>query len=377
MIRRILCLTIYFVFVVTGHSLGRDTKLTRYEFTQPHMGTVFRIILYAPDSKTATRASNAAFARIAQLDSIMSDYQPTSELSLLSDCAGGRPIKTSHDLFRVLAKAQEIARQSNGAFDITAGPIIHLWRRARRERELPDRTSLTRALQLVGYKKLRLDAQGQTAELVDRGMLLDLGGIAKGDASDQALIVLKHYGIRSALVAAGGDIAVSAPPPGEAGWKIGIAPLSSPNGPPVRYVTLHDSGISTSGDAEQHMVIGGIRYSHIIDPRTGWALTGQISATVIAPHDITADPLATTVTVLGPQRGMALIKSMPDTAVFIMHMAKGGIQSYAWRFPLNPASTRATTPATSFTCPRARRHQEIKSATRPPKPPPEQQLRQF
>ncbi len=315
---------------------GGEPELTRFEFSQAHMGTQFKIVLYAPDNSTATRAANAAFERIAELDQIMSDYRDTSELMLLCRRAGGPPVKVSEDLFRVLAKSQEIARESNGAFDITVGPVVRLWRRARRQHELPDPESLSEALKLVGYENLRLDPSRRTAQLLKPGMMLDLGGIGKGDAADQALLVLKQYGLPAALVAGGGDIAVGDPPPERdrpRGWRIGIAPLGSPTAPPTRFVYLHNAGISTSGEAEQHLEIDGIRYSHIIDPKTGKALTGRSSVTVIAPNDITADALATAISVMGPRAGIKLAESLPGTGVLIVQEVENNLRIFESRFP--------------------------------------------
>src|SRR5262245_47333030 len=170
--------------------------LDRFEFSQPHMGTIFRIVLYAPDGKIAARASQAAFACIARLDGIMSDYRAASELTLLSKKAGGGPVKVSADLFDILSISQAIAVRTGGAFDITAGPITQLWRRARRTGELPDRERLARALALTGYRKLRLNRATQEAQLDCPGMQLDLGGIAKGYAAHKAIALLRAYGLR-------------------------------------------------------------------------------------------------------------------------------------------------------------------------------------
>jgi thiamine biosynthesis lipoprotein len=249
--------------------------------------------------------------------------------------AGGPHVRVSRDLFRVLARAQEIAQQTNGAFDVTVSPVVRLWRRARRREELPDAAELTSARELVSYKYLRLDPKARTVQLLKRGMLLDLGGIAKGYAADDALAVLKRYGIASALVAAGGDIAVGAPPPGEAGWSVGIAPLDSPTQPPTRFLALQRAGVSTSGDAEQFVEIAGQRYSHIIDPRTGLALTGHSSVTIVAPDATTSDALATAFSVLGFDQAQALARSIPGLGVFFMKQTGSGTRSFEWGIHLS------------------------------------------
>ena len=285
------------------------------------MGTIIRIVLYAPDATAADKASRAAFDRVAALDNAMSDYNPDSELMRLCRAAGGPPVKVSEDLFQVLAAAQELAARSDGAFDITVGPVVRLWRRARRRHELPDSNRLAQALTLVGYRNLVLDPKLHTAQLLKPGMMLDLGGIAKGYAADEALSVLRRNGITSALVAAAGDIACSRPPLGRESWRIEIAapaPSAKSADERTRYLLLHDAAVSTSGDAEQHLDFGGQRYSHILNPATGMALTGRRSVTVVAPRGITADSYATAVCVLGPERGLRLIDSTDGMAALIV-----------------------------------------------------------
>jgi thiamine biosynthesis lipoprotein len=282
------------------------------------MGTRFKIIVYARDEDAAKSAVKAAFQRIADLDGIMSDYRSTSELMRLCQKAGGDPVPVSDDLFRVLEQSQEIARLSDGAFDVTVGPVVRLWRQARRSHEMPDPKELARARELVGYKNVRLDAKSRTVQLLMPDMRLDLGGIGKGYAADAALTTLKELGITQALVAAGGDIAVSGPPPEADGWTIGIAPLLDPVAKPNRYLVLHDAAVSTSGDSEQYLEIHGKRYSHIVDPRTGIGLVDRMSVTVVAPHGIIADPMTKVVSVLGPERGLALIDAADDVAALVV-----------------------------------------------------------
>ena len=318
------CAAAWFLWAAVSSAFAGESALRRFEFSQPHMGTRFQIVVYVPDAAAASRASDAAFERIARLDDTMTGYNPSSELMSLCQRAGGPPVPVSEDLFQVLATSQALSERTNGAFDITIGPVVRLWRRARRQHELPMPDELARARELVGHAKLRLDPRARTAQLLKKGMLLDLGGIAKGYAADQALVVLKKHGVMSALVAAGGDIAVSASPPGREGWRIGIAPLEAPERPPTRFLLLHDAAVSTSGDAEQYVEIGGKRYSHIVDPKTGVGLAGQSSVTVVAPNATTSDGMATAVSVLGPERGLELVRSTPGTAALIVQATDQG-----------------------------------------------------
>lgn len=285
--------------------------LTRFEFEEPQMGVPFRIVLYAPNSSGAEAAAQAAFKRVAQLNEIMSDYETDSELNELSRTSGkGQAVHLSDDLWFVLEQAERFGEMSGGAFDITVGPVVSLWRKARRVRELPDSPHLKQALAAVGYKKLRLNSHDRTAELLVPGMKLDLGGIAKGYALDQEIKVLAAQGIEHALVSGGGDLAVSEPPPGQPGWRIEIAPLDVPNAPPRKFVRLKNAALATSGDLFQHLEIDGKRYSHVVDPRTGIGLTDHNLVTIIAPDGMTADALAKVVGVLGAEKGFPIIQKV-------------------------------------------------------------------
>jgi FAD:protein FMN transferase len=278
--------------------------LSRFEFSQLHMGVQVKLIVYAPNRAKAEKAGEAAFARFAELEEIMSDYRPDSELMRLCAQGFGQPIPVSRDLFFVLQRALELSERSDGGFDITVGPYVQLWRRARRGGPFPTNRELEEARQAVGWRKVRLDPEKRTVQLLAPGMRLDLGGIAKGYAGDCAIAVLQRHGIRSALVEAGGDIVVSAAPPGEKGWRIEIE-----NALPGRdAVTLANAAISTSGDTVQFLEYAGRRYSHVIDPRTGLGLTEGCAATIIARKAITSDGLSTAVTVLRKERGEALAR---------------------------------------------------------------------
>lgn len=317
----------------------------RYEFHQTHMGTQFQLMLYTADPPVARRASAAAFERISGLDALLSDYDPESELSHLCDQAGGPPIPVSADLFEVLSRALDLSRRSGGAFDPTIGPVGRLWRRARRTGQRPDPDLLARAQALVGAEKVRLDPRAHTVQLTQAGMKLDLGGIAKGYASGEALKVLQRHGIPRALVAGAGDIVVGDPPPGRAGWTVGIAPVDDPEARPSRFLALSNAAISTSGDAERFVVIDGQRFSHIVDPRTGLGVVSRCSVTVVAPDGATADSLATTVFLLGPDQGLPLVEATPGAAALIVRSTPQGLQTFeSHRWPDLPSATPEPTP---------------------------------
>jgi thiamine biosynthesis lipoprotein len=306
---------------------AEPAPLVRYEFTEPQMGVPFKIVVYAANDASANRAARAAFARIASLNSILSDYEDDSELVRLSRGSPHvRPVPVSEDLFRVLELSQKLAQRSDGAFDVSVGPLVQLWRRARRQRALPSPELLQKARAAVDYRAIKLDPERKTVQLTKETMRLDLGGIGIGYAVDEALAVLKKHGIRSAMIDASGDIGTLDSPPGKAGWRIGIA-QAGPKREPTRYVLLNNTALTVSSDAFQHVEIDGVRYSHIVDPRTGIGLTDQSSVTVIAKDCATADSFATAISVLGPQKGLALASAMPGVEALVVKIEDGKPQS--------------------------------------------------
>ncbi|MCS7208335.1 MAG: FAD:protein FMN transferase [Fimbriimonadales bacterium] len=266
-------------------------RLQRFEFTQVRMGVDTPMIVYAADEEQAVRACRAAYARISALEERMSDYRIDSELNRLCQRAVGRWVKVSAALFYVLWRAQKLARQTDGAFDPTVGPLVRLWREARRTAQLPDAARLRAAQACSGYRLMELSVARRAVRLQRAGMQLDLGGIAKGYACDHALRTLRRFGITRALVQMDGDIVAGDAPPDTKGWRIAL--------PEGGDTLLANAALSTSGSTEQYVEIDGTRYAHIIDPRTGLGLTRLVMARVRAPDGITADSLATAAAVLG------------------------------------------------------------------------------
>ena len=305
---------------------GHARAVERFEFQQPHMGTAVRIVLYGTDERAARELAGHAFSRIAELDARLSDYRDSSELMALCRAAGGPPVAVSTDLFAVLFAAHGFSVQTAGAFDVTIGPLSRIWRRARARGELPDAAQLADAQRRVGYREMELSSEPRHVRLAKPGMLLDLGGIAKGYAADQALDVLIARGAPHALVAIGGDIVAGDAPPGTPGWEIVIASLGTGRGVSVPSVRLRRAAISTSGDAEQYLEWGGEHHSHIVQPATGSAVSGRRAVTVIAPRGMTADALATAVKVLGAARGLPLVDDTPGAAGLVVEDTPSGPQ---------------------------------------------------
>ena len=264
------------------------------------MGSVASITLYADSPEQARQAFAAAFRRIRELDRILSDYDSASALS--NACASGAK---PNELLAVVRFAQALAAETEGAFDITAGPLTALWRTARREKRVPDPAEIAAARALTGFRKLNVE--GEQILCGAQGMRLDAGGIAKGYAGDEALKVLSRAGIRSALVAMSGDIVAGDAPPGKTGWRVGVG---------AHTLMLSNAAVSTSGDEFQSLRIGGERYSHVIDPRTGEALRNSPTVSVVAQTGIEADAISTAANVMGPEAARALQSSRKVQMIF-------------------------------------------------------------
>jgi thiamine biosynthesis lipoprotein len=306
----------------------------RYEFSLPRMGTIFRIELYSAEPATAAKAAEAAFARAEDLEQIMSDYREDSELMRLARQGASAPFPVSDDLYNVLAKSIQISEFSRGAFDVTVGPLVGLWRAARKTGHLPEASELAQARALVDYRNIELDAARHTVFLKRVGMKLDLGAIGKGYAADQMLALLQSRGLRRAMVVAGGEVALGAPPPGEAGWRVAIDSPDTGGANPPCTLLLHDSAVSTSGDSKQFVEINGRRYSHVIDPSTGLGLEGAASTTVIASDATSSDALGTALSVMPVQEAIQLAQSLPGVAVYMVRQAGNGWKRYFSRgFP--------------------------------------------
>ena len=304
-------------------------RLSRFEFEETHMASPFKIVLYSTDLASARRACRAAFDRIAALDATLSDYDPESELSRLAQSAGGPPVPVSADLFDVLERSRRVYERSGGAFDVTIAPVGRLWRRARRDRKLPDAALLAKARSLVGSDKMVLDRKARTVRLEKPGMKLDVGGIAKGYASQAATRGAEGRRDPPCAGRRGRRHRCRRPASRRGGWTIAIAPLEPGKaaGSPGPLL-LANAAVSTSGDAERFVVIDGHRYSHIINPATGMGVEDRASVTVVAPDGATADALETTVYILGPERGLKLVDETPGAAAIFVRKIEGGIKTF-------------------------------------------------
>jgi thiamine biosynthesis lipoprotein len=304
-------LCLLFSGLLTPALVMAQPQSERHEYEHVAMGVSFRYILYHEDSKVAEKLFAKAAQRVAELDSILSDYREQSETNQLCRSAPHlAPQTVSPDLYRVVERGLEFNRLTDGAFDVTIGPASHAWRMAIKRRRLPEAEKLEALRASIGSDRLRLLPPNQL-QLLAPGMQLDFGGIAQGDAADQVAELFRAAGVTSALIDASGDLLAIGAPPGKAGWSIQVPGLSESD---AATLLLRDAAISTSGDREQRLIIDGVRYSHIIDPRTARAVEQSVQATVIAPTATAADALASALCVLTPEEGLALIARIPDTA---------------------------------------------------------------
>jgi len=286
------------------------------------------IQVVAPSEQKAKKAINEAFAAIAQVNNLLSSYVASSEVSRLNR-SGGRECHISGQTAAVLRRALEISDLTGGAFDITAGPLIKLWKKPIKAAEhlrtgqpgpqpkLPGKNAVAAARKLIGYK--RLTVRPNSAKFDAPGMSVDLGGIAKGYAVDKAIEALRANGIRAALVDAGGDGYALGTRPDGTPWRIAVQKPDDETGERLPGILrLANTAYATSGDYEQYAEIDGVRYAHIVDPRTGQAARVAASVTVIAPDCTTADALATGISVLGPKDGVAVAKKLKGVECMVV-----------------------------------------------------------
>lgn len=305
MYRSLLLVTISFVCFFKVSAQER-----KFSFTREKMASPFTIILYANDPEYATDLANKSFALVDSFVNIFSDYIDTSELSLLNASAGSKKwMPVSPALFDIISISKWAHKKTKGAFDITMGPIIRLWRKARKEKKFPDAQAISDKMKSVGFNKLKIDKTNQSIQLISLGMQLDLGGIAQGYIAQKVLERLQLLGTSQALIDVSGDIATSSPPPGKQGWVIGVN-LPGSEKLQTHLLQISHKAVSTSGDLYQYIEHEGKRYSHIIDPSTGYGITSQKNVTVIANDAITADWLSTACSIMPVKKAKKLARQM-------------------------------------------------------------------
>lgn len=272
------------------------------------MGTYATVTVYAADRETAAEAAAEALGELHRIETVMSNWLEDSEISRLNRESRGSPYKVSGELFSLIDSSLHYSDLTSGSFDITARPLVRLWGFQGGTAKLPTRNEIEDARNLIGHGRIILDRDSSTV-VVPEGMSLDLAGIAKGYALDRSVALMKERGITSAVINLGGNVFALGHPPGKAGWTVGIR---DPNKRDriVGSIKLKDEAIATSGNYENYVVIDGVRYGHIIDPRTGRPAEGILSVSVVAPTALASDALATGLFVLGPGAGRSIVESM-------------------------------------------------------------------
>jgi len=285
-----------------------------YKRDEAIMGTLIRVEVWVEERKAGESAINDVMAEMRRIDLAMSPYKADSELSKVNREAHKKPVAISRELYNLIVRAEKLSVQTVGAFDITFSSVGYMY--DYRLRVVPSEEQIQKALPAVDYHRIKLDPAKRTIFLEREGMRIDLGGIAKGYAVDRGIDILKKHGIAHGLVTAGGDSRVLGDRRGRP-WIIGIRDPRRKDGVVAR-IPLANEAISTSGDYERYFEAGGVRYHHIINPKTGHSATGVWSATVIGPDATTTDGLSTSVFVMGPKAGLALVDTMPGIEAVII-----------------------------------------------------------
>ncbi len=296
----------------------------KFHFVQNKMGSPFNLIIVSSDSLKALQFSNNCFSLIDSFSHIYSDYDSTSELSKLSINAGNGFQSCSPalwDLFLISRQAYEKSLQS---FDISIGPLSTLWRAKRKRRQFPDSATVIATKENVGLAKILWNDSLHQILIPNKSMHLDVGGIAKGYIAQKVIDYLHQNGIDAALADAGGDISIGKAPPGIAGWIVGVNVPETTDDLMSRKLLLSNCSVATSGDAYQYIEHEGIKYSHIIDPRTGYGVSYQRNVTVIAKDGATADWLATACSILSIEDSKKICNKM-QAELFISSIENGNL----------------------------------------------------
>ena len=314
----------YYVFLVlcllipSGCNPKTQTPVTINSGYRQVMGTFARIVVVADFQQQGCNAINIAFEKINSIEKRMSDYDPVSLLSAVNRDAFASPVTVDDELFEVLSVSVEYSRISGGAFDITVGPIVQLWRKAKEIGTAPTQEQLQQAGQSVGYQHLILNAESKTVQFAKEGMFLDLGGVAKGYAVDRAIDILTKAGLKGGMVDIGGNLRCFGTPANDAEhWLIGLQdPTNDEN--ILLKLKMDDHAVATSGDYRRFIVIDGQKHSHIINPATTDSAKGLSSVTIITSTAIAADALSTSVSVLGKEKGLEFIETIENAEAFLL-----------------------------------------------------------
>jgi len=311
---RVIYILLFFSFILILHPPSSQSS-NLFKYHQVAMGTVIEITLIADDEEAANKASLQAFQEIKRIETLMSPWLDSSDVTRINRSAGKERVKVSPETFEVIQKAQEISKLSEGGFDITIGPLTELWRKAREKKIPPSIEDVKEKLGLVNFKNIEMDQEGKVF-LKKKGMAIDLGGIAKGYAVDRAFELVKSLGYKNLIINAGGDLRVGGTK-NKQPWSIGIQnPRESQK--ILARISVSDMAVATSGDYEKYFIYQGKRYHHIFNPKDGFPTDDCQSVTIITKDCITADGLATAVFVLGAKKGYSLCQKLDGVKCMIV-----------------------------------------------------------
>ena len=302
-----------------GPALAEDRpRADKVHLRAQAMGTVVDLTIWTADRAGAEQAARAVFDEFRRLEALMSTWIEDSEVSRINRAAGRKAVPVSDEVLAVIQTAQAVAKKSGGAFDITVGAYRGLWKFDEDlDGTLPTDEQVAARRKKTGWRGVVVNPRRKTVKLRRRGMAINLGGIGKGYAVDRAVALLRDRGFSDFIIQAGGDLYVSGTK-GDQGWRVGIRDPRGARDATFALTEIEDRTFSTSGDYERYMVSGGVRYHHILDPRTGQPARRSRSVTVMAPDALTADAWSTALFVLGADRGLELLAKQPGLeAVFV------------------------------------------------------------
>jgi len=306
-------------------------EILRFEESMDAMGSTYSIVLYGSDRQRMLGVIELAFDEVRRLDQMLSNYRPASEWSQVNRFAAERPVKVSAELFDLLDACVGYSRQSDGAFDITVGPLMKVWGFYKGTGHLPHRAEVYGAMASVGYQNLILDPKERTVSFRRPGVEIDPGGIGKGYAVDRMITILKQYGVTSGMVSGGGSsiYAIGNPPNEPRGWRISIRDPHDES-KTVQEVFLKDNSMSTSGSYEKFFRAEGKVYAHIMDPRTGFPAQGMLSASVIAPRTIDSEAWSKPFFIDGKTKGHKWIAQMKSKGISVYLCQDSSQLACAW-----------------------------------------------
>lgn len=282
------------------------------------MGNRFEITVVADDEKWANKRIEEAIAEIQRIEKLLTTFDESSQTNLINRNAGVAPVKVDKEVFDIILRAQRISDVTQGAFDITYGSVDKkLWNFDKNMTSLPDAATAKRLVSLINYKNVVLDEKKGTVFLKEKGMRIGFGGIGKGYAAERAKYILQQNGVTSGIVNAAGDLAAWGYQPDGKEWTIGIADPNAARDP-LSYLTITNMAIATSGNYEKFIMIGGKKYSHTINPKTGLPVTGIKSVTIISPNAEIADAMATPVMIMGVKVGLDMVNQVKGLACVII-----------------------------------------------------------